>query len=451
MHPSRLLVFYAFVVWTTVLFACGTYTGSIKRRSLLVTMMKAAGDNLQHDKGVCLMAKKITDTVTWVGKVDWELNEFHGHEYSTEKGSSYNAYLIRDKKTVLMDTVWKPYDDEFVENLKKEIDLHQIDYIVMNHNENDHSGALPALMAEIPDTPIYCTKKGEAILRGLYHKDWNFVNVKTGDTLDLGTHQLIFIEAPMLHWPDTMFTYMTGENILFSNDGFGQHFASEDLFNDQADQAALYGEAMKYYANILNLYSPMVTRKIDEILAMNVPVSMICPSHGVIWRKDPLSIVKAYQKWAQAYQENQVTILYDTMWNATRRMAEMIAEGIKKADPTIVVKLFNTAVDDKNDMITEVFKSKAILVGSPTINYGFLSSIGSMMEMIRGLKFKNKKAAAFGSYGWSGDSVKQISELLDLAGFTVVNEGLKMLWMPDEKGLETCEQFGEDFVKSLNA
>ncbi len=124
MHPSRLLVFYAFVVWTTVLFACGTYTGSIKRRSLLVTMMKAAGDNLQHDKGVCLMAKKITDTVTWVGKVDWELNEFHGHEYSTEKGSSYNAYLIRDKKTVLMDTVWKPYDDEFVENLKKEIDLH---------------------------------------------------------------------------------------------------------------------------------------------------------------------------------------------------------------------------------------------------------------------------------------------------------------------------------------
>ena len=305
------------------------------------------------------MGKKITEKVTWVGKIDWELNEFHGHEYSTEKGSSYNSYLIRDKKTILMDTVWKPFDDEFVANLKKEIDLKDIDYIVMNHNENDHSGALPALMREIPDTPIYCTKKGEAILRGLYHQDWNFVNVKTGDTLDLGDSQLVFIEAAMLHWPDTMFTYMTGENILFSNDGFGQHYASERMYNDCVDQAELYQEAMKYYANILNLYSPMVTRKIDEILKMGVPVNMICPSHGVIWRKDPLKIVAKYQDWAKAYQENQITIIYDTMWNSTRRMAECIAEGLRETDPTLTVKLFNSAVDDKNDIVTEVFKSKA--------------------------------------------------------------------------------------------
>ena len=331
MHPSRLLVFYAFVVWTTVLFACGTYTGSIKRRSLLVTMMKAAGDNLQHDKGVCLMAKKITDTVTWVGKVDWELNEFHGHEYSTEKGSSYNAYLIRDKKTVLMDTVWKPYDDEFVENLKKEIDLHQIDYIVMNHNENDHSGALPALMAEIPDTPIYCTKKGEAILRGLYHKDWNFVNVKTGDTLDLGTHQLIFIEAPMLHWPYTMFTYMTGENILFSNDGFGQHFASEDLFKIKPIRLPLQ-RGQKYYANILNLYSPMVTRKIDDS-SMNV---LFCDLPSSIWKR-PAIHRKGVSEMGPGLsgKSGDYPLRYVV---TTRRMAEKIAEGIK-SDPTIVVKL----------------------------------------------------------------------------------------------------------------
>lgn len=170
---------------------------------------------------------------------------------------------------------------------------------------------------------------------------------KTGDTLDIGKHKLVFIEAPMLHWPDTMFTYMTGENILFSNDGFGQHYASETLFNDNVDQAELYNEAMKYYANILNLYSPMVTKKIEEILAMNVPVNMICPSHGVIWRHDPLQIVKTYQTWAKAYQENQVTIIYDTMWNATRRMAEAICEGLRQADPTLVVKLYNSAVDDK--------------------------------------------------------------------------------------------------------
>lgn len=396
------------------------------------------------------MAKKITDKVTWVGKIDWELTEFHGHEYSTEKGSSYNSYLIRDKKTVLMDTVWKPFDNEFIENLKAEIDLKDIDYIVMNHNENDHSGSLPALMREIPDTPIYCTKKGEAILRGLYHQDWNYVNVKTGDTLDLGDSKLVFIEAPMLHWPDTMFTYMTGENILFSNDGFGQHYASERMYNDCVDQEELYNEAMKYYANILNLYSPMVTKKIDQILKMNVPVNMICPSHGVIWRDNPLQIVETYQKWAKAYQENQITIIYDTMWNSTRRMAECIGEGLRQADPTLTVKIYNSAVDDKNDIMTEVFKSKAVLVGSPTINYGFLFSIGGILEMMRGLKFKNKAAAAFGSYGWSGDAVKLITEGLKNCGLNVVNDGLKLIWAPDEAAREQCRQFGRDFVAAIN-
>ncbi len=395
------------------------------------------------------MGKKITDRVTWVGKTDWELNEFHGHEYSTEKGSSYNSYLIRDRKTVLMDTVWKPFDEEFVANLEQEIDLKDIDCIVMNHNENDHSGALPALMRKIPDTPIYCTKKGEAILRGLYHQDWNFVTVKTGNTLELGDTKLVFIEAPMLHWPDTMFTYMTGDNILFSNDGFGQHYASESLFNDCVDQAELYREAMKYYANILNLYSPMVARKIDEILKMNVPVSMICPSHGVIWRRDPLQIVSTYQKWAGAYQENQITLIYDTMWNSTRRMAECIAGGLREADPSLTVKLFNSAVDDKNDIVTEVFKSKAILVGSPTINYGYLFSIGGIMEMIRGLKFRNKKAAAFGSYGWSGEAVKQITALLDGVGFEIVNDGLRCQWAPDEATRKLCRDYGREFASAI--
>ena len=286
-------------------------------------------------------------------------------------------------------------------------------------------------------------------MRGLYHQDWHFVNVKTGDTLDLGDTKLVFIEAPMLHWPDTMFTYMSGDNILFSNDGFGQHYASENLYDDCVDQAELYQEAMKYYANILNLYSPMVDRKIDEILKMQVPVNMICPSHGVIWRKNPMQIVSTYQKWAKAYQENQVTILYDTMWNSTRRMAECIAEGLRQADPSLTVKLFNSAVDDKNDIVTEVFKSKAILVGSPTINYGYLYSIGGIMEMIRGLKFKNKKAAAFGSYGWSGEAVKQITTLLGEAGFTVVNDGLRCQWAPDQATLDHCRTFGREFANVI--
>jgi anaerobic nitric oxide reductase flavorubredoxin len=395
------------------------------------------------------MGKKLTDKVTWVGKVDWTLTTFHGEEYSTHKGSSYNSYLIRDGKNVLIDTVWQPYDKEFVAHLKNEIDLKDIDYIIANHAEKDHSGALAELMREIPNTPIYCTANGVKSLKGHYHEDWNFVTVKTGDTLDLGESKLVFIEAPMLHWPDSMFTYMTGENILFSNDAFGQHYASELLYNDLVDQAELYHEAVKYYANILTPFSPLVTRKINEVLALNVPVSMICPSHGIIWRKDPTQIVTQYLTWADNYQENQITLIFDTMWDSTRKMAEAIAAGIQNVDPSVTIKIFNSSKDDKNDILTEVFKSKAILVGSPTINNGYLHSIGGLLEMIRGLKFKGKKAAAFGSYGWSGEAVKQISAHLNDAGFSVVNEGIRTIWAPDKEAEQNCIKFGKDFAKSL--
>lgn len=394
------------------------------------------------------MGKKVTDKVTWVGKIDWELVTFHGNELSTFRGSSYNSYLVRDQKTVLIDTCWLPFDKEFVANLEREINLEQIDYIVMNHNEIDHSGALPALMERLPNVPIYCTKKGEGIIRGHYHKDWNFVNVKTGDTLDLGENKLIFIEAPMLHWPDTMFSYLTGEHILFSNDAFGQHYASEELFNDNVPAEIVYAEALKYYTNIITPYSPMVTRKIKEFLDMHVPVSMICPSHGILWRDDPMQIVETYQKWAADYQENQITLIYDTMWNSTRRMAECIAEGIREEDPDVVIKLYNSSKEDKNDIATEVFKSRAILVGSPTINYGFAYSTGGIMELIRGLKFKKKKAAAFGSYGWSGEAVKEITEMLKGAGFAIVNDGIRCQWVPDEAHLEECRAYGREFAKA---
>lgn len=395
------------------------------------------------------MTKKITQKVTWVGKVDWELTRFHGDEYSTHRGSSYNSYLVRDKKTALIDTVWLPFDKQFVAQLKREIDLKKIDYIIMNHNEIDHSGALPELMREIPDVPIYCTKKGEAIIRGHYHQDWNFVNVKTGDTLDLGTVTLTFIEASMLHWPDTMFTYMSGENILFSNDGFGQHFATESLFNDKVVEEELYYEALKYYTNIMTPFSPMVTRKIKEILGMNLAIDMICTSHGVIWRDNPMQIVEKYLEWADGYQENQITIIYDTMWNSTRLMAEAIAKGILQADTSVKVKLFNVAKEDKNDILTEIFKSKAILVGSPTINNGFSYAIAGILEMARGLKFKKKKAAAFGSYGWSGEAPKMISTHLKEAGFVLVDEAIRLPWVPDENMLEKCVAYGKHFVENL--
>ncbi len=395
------------------------------------------------------MSKQITSKVTWVGKIDWELKTFHGDELSTHKGSSYNSYLIKDEKVALIDTSWIPYDKEFVNNLKQEIDLDKIDYIIMQHNECDHSGALVELMQYIPSTPIYCTAKGESIIRGHYHKDWNFVNVKTGDTLNLGETTLTFVEAPMLHWPDTMFTYLSKENILFSNDGFGQHFASESLFNDQVDPSIVYTEAMKYYCNILNPFSALVTKKIKEILNLNLPLNMICPSHGIIWKNNPTQIVETYLRWADAYQENQITIVYDTMWQSTRLMAQEIAKGIQDEDKNVTVKLFNVAKEDKNDVLTEIFRSKAFLIGSPTINNGFSFAIAGLLEMIKGLKFKNKKASAFGSYGWSGESTKQITEHLRQAGIEIIDDGIRKLWVPDNNVLNECRQYGREIAKKL--
>ncbi len=395
------------------------------------------------------MAFEINDYVKWVGTIDWELKTFHGEEYSTNRGTSYNSYLIEDEKTALIDTVWAPFSKDFVKNLKKEIDLQKIDYIIINHGEIDHSGGLMELMNEIPDTPIYCTGNGVKSLKGQYHQDWNFVQVKTGDTLNLGKHTLTFVEARMLHWPDSMMIYMDLDNILFSNDAFGQHYASSEMYNDSVDQSELFQEAIKYYANILTPFSFLVEKKINELLSLNLPVDMICPSHGVIWKERPLQIVEQYMEWAKDYQEDQVTVLYETMWENTKKIAEAIGEGIMKNHPSLRVKLINVATADKNDVITEVFKSKAIFMGSSTINNGILSHTAGLMEMIKGLKFKNKIGAAFGSYGWSGESVKLIENGLIDAGFRVQKNGIKVLWTPNDEDLYRSSDFGSRIISDM--
>jgi len=382
--------------------------------------------------------KRIKDAVYWVGKVDWEVRRFHGTEYSTHRGTSYNAYLVRDEKTVLIDTVWDVFGMQFVEHLKNGIDLNEIDFIIANHAEPDHSGALAELMKHIPDTPIYCTQNAIKSLKGHFHQDWNFVPVKTGDRLSLGSRELMFIEAPMLHWPDSMFCYLTEDHILFSNDAFGQHCATARLYNDLVDQGELYQEGIKYYANILTPFSGLVMNKIEEFQSLNLPLEMICPSHGVIWRIEPLQIIEKYREWSQDYQKDQITIVYDTMYNGTRAMAESIAEGIGRVDQDVAVKLFNISRTDKNDVITEVFKSKCMLLGSPTINRGILSAVAGFLEEIRGLSFKNKRAAAFGTYGWSGESVKLIEKGLEEAGFDLLVEGIRSLWNPDTDVLRQC-------------
>ena len=388
------------------------------------------------------MGIRLTDSITWVGKIDWGLEKFHGEEYSTFKGSSYNAYLVRDTKKALIDSVYRPFAREFVENLTKEIDLTKIDYIIANHGEVDHSGALSELIRHIPEVPVYCTAQCAKTLKGYYHQDWNFITVKTGDTLNLGTRTLTFISAPMLHWPDSMFTYMDTENVLFSNDGFGQHLASDLMFNDLVDPCELMHECLKYYANILTPFNKMVTKKIREILVLGLPVNWIMPGHGIIWRDNPLQIVNKYLEWADDYQENQVTILYDTMWNSTRDMAEAIARGIRSENQDVLIKILHVAQRDNNEVLAEVFRSKMIIAGSSTINKGILHGMSGILEMIHGLAFKNKLGAAFGSYGWSGEGVQIISRWLEKSGFAMEGDGLKLTWKPDSAGTEECEKFG---------
>jgi len=393
------------------------------------------------------MVTELARNVYWVGVVDWGLKHFHGFELSTHRGSTYNAYLIRDEKTALVDTVWRPFADAFVENIREVMDPARIDYVIANHAEPDHSGGLPAILGLCPDATVVVSKKGAESIPGHYHRPWNLRAVATGESIQLGERELTFVEAPMLHWPDSMFTYVAPDGILMPNDAFGQHYATAFRFNDQVNRQELYEEALKYYANILTPYSRQVIRKIDEVVAMDLPLSMIAPSHGVIWRDEPLQIVHTYQQWARQMPQPRAVILYDTMWNATRRMAEAVGDGLR--DRGVDFKLFHMAVTDRNDVIAEIFQARAILIGSPTLNNGLLPTITPILEDCRGLKFQNKIGAAFGSYGWSGESVKLIEEHLRACKIPLAAEGVLAKWQPDADALAACRRLGQQVADAI--
>ena len=388
------------------------------------------------------MVVKLKEGVYWVGVTDWAIRNFHGHELSTHRGSTYNAYLIMDKKIVLVDTVWGPFAEELLGNIRELVDPAKIDIVVANHSETDHAGALPVIMRHAPNAEVVVSKNGLTSVQGHFHENWKFRKVSTGDKINIGTNDLVFVEAPMLHWPDSMFTYLTGHNILMPNDAFGQHYATGFRFNDEVDQEELYEEALKYYANILTPFSDRVIKKIDEVIALKLPVDMIAPSHGIIWRKEPLQIAMKYKEWAAQAPEPRAVILYDTMWDGTKHMAEAIGDGLAEAG--VDYKIFNLAVSDRNDVLVEVFRARTILVGSPTINNGPLPTIMPVLTDIKGLKFKNKIGAAFGSYGWSGEAVKAIEEHLAASGIHIIRDGIKFKWQPRPEELDACRAFGSE-------
>lgn len=402
---------------------------------------------------------EIKKGIYWVGVIDWNLRTFHGHTYSTPRGTTYNAYLIVDEKIALLDTVYAPFAEELIENIRAIIPPEKIDYIIVNHAETDHSGALPEVMKLCPKAKLFGTAKCREVLYRHYYPgedfsaqaagSWDFQAVKTGDKLKLGKRTLSFIEAAMIHWPDSMFTYCSEEKLLFSNDAFGQHLASSKLFDDEVEECVLMDEAEKYYANILWPLSTIILRKIEDVQKMNIPIEMIAPSHGIIWRKDPGRIINAYVKWAKNETKPKVVIAYETMWHATEKIAQKIAEGIIARG--IEVMLFNLALSNRTEVIKEMLDAKGFLFGSSTHGNDMLPNIAGFLDFFKGLKPKDRIGSAFGSYGWAGGAVKNIEAKLKEAGVTVAQPGLSVKYMPDKNELIQCYNWGLEFANKVSS
>ena len=388
---------------------------------------------------------EIAKGIYGVGVKDWNIRDFHG--YSTLQGTSYNAFLIVDEKTVLIDTVKKEFADQLIDNISTIVDPKKIDYVISNHTEMDHSGGLPRVMHKIgEDKPLYCSKMGLKNLSRHFPQKWNYHAVGTGDELSLGSRTLTFLETRMLHWPDSMFTYLKEDKILFSSDGFGQHYAGHENFDDQIGDEIM-PHAKKYFANILLLYSPLILNLVAKVTELGLEIDMICPDHGIIWRKDPGKIINAYVKWAKQEPEKKAVVVYDTMWHSTETMANEIAAGI--AHEGVAVRPISIRKSHRSEIMTEILDARAVVVGSPTINNQLFPTVADFLVYMKGLKPKNKIAAAFGSFGWSGESVKLINKELEEMKFDVIDPGIKIQYVPDREGINACFELGKKIGKAI--
>lgn len=381
---------------------------------------------------------QLAEGVYWVGAIDWNIRNFHG--YSTHLGTTYNAYLIIDEKIALIDTVKAPFYEEMISRIKEFVSIDDIDYVVSNHVEMDHSGSMPRVMKEAKKAKLITVEKfGESGLKKHFALDCPIISVKEGSELDLGKRKLAFVPIPMLHWPDSMVTYSPRDEILFSNDAFGQHLATSSRFDDHVGMDMLMPEAAKYYANILMPFGDLIVRALGKLGGLKT--SMIAPSHGVIWRSHLETIIGAYGGWGRGETKNKVLIIYDTMWGSTEKMAQALAEGI--ISEGVEVKLYNLTKSDRSDIIKEVLDTKVILVGSPTLNNGMFPTVADFLCYLKGLKPKGKLGSAFGSHGWAGGAVKAIQQELGQAGVEVLESGLAFKFVPDDGELNKCVEFGK--------
>jgi flavorubredoxin len=388
---------------------------------------------------------EIAKNIYWVGSIDWNIRDFHG--YSTYQGTTYNAYLIKDEKVVLIDTVKKDFFPEWMDQIRFLIDPKKIDYVISNHAELDHSGSLDWLMHVIgSEKPVYCSKLGAQNLGRHFHGGLNLKPMNEGEELKLGQRNVTFLETRMLHWPDSMFTYLKEDQILFSSDAFGQHYAGMERFDDQIGEAIM-DHAKKYFANILLLYSPLILKLVEKVTRMGLPIKMICPDHGVMWRKDPGKIIQAYVEWSHQKPQKKALVIYDSMWHSTQAMAEAIVDAL--AQERVDARTMHLRTIHRSDVMTEVLDAGAILVGSPTLNNGLFPTVADFLCYMKGLKPLNKIAAAFGSYGWSGEAVKLINQDLEAMKFRIVDSGLNIQYVPDKKGLEACHALGKKVAQAF--
>ena len=388
---------------------------------------------------------EIAKGIFWVGVIDWNIRDFHG--YSTYDGSTYNAYLIMDEKITLIDTVKKEFGEELIQNISRIVDPKKIDYVISNHTEMDHSGSLPRVMHRVgEDKPLFCSKVGHKNLSMHFRQNWNYKPLENGEKLGLGKRTLTFMETRMLHWPDSMFTYAIEDKILFSSDAFGQHYAGVEMFDDVIGEAIM-PHARKYFANILLLYAPLILKLVEKVSEMKLELDMICPDHGIIWRKDPGRIIKAYVEWSRQEPKRKALVVYDSMWLSTEAMAEAIVDSLSLEG--VNARPMHLRKWHRSDIITELIDAGAILVGSPTLNNGLFPTVSDFLTYMKGLKPKNKIAAAFGSYGWSGESVKLLNRELEEMKFQVIDPGVKLQYVPDEKGITACHNLGKKIAQSL--
>jgi flavorubredoxin len=389
---------------------------------------------------------EIKDNIFWVGAIDWNIRDFHG--YSTYKGTTYNAFLVKDEKITLFDTVKKSHMSDLLHHINQLTDPTNIDYLIINHVEMDHSGALPEIVARVKPEKIFCSKMGLKAIHDHFHPtDWPLEAVESGGTISLGQKTVQFLETRMLHWPDSMFSYLVEDKLLISSDAFGQHLATSERFDDEVDFSLLMEQTAKYYANILTLYSPLVQKILAKVKGMNLDIDMIAPDHGVIWRSHIADVLKAYENWSRHKGQRKALVIYDTMWESTEKMAKAITTGINMEG--VSVKLINLAKTHRSEVMTDVLDAKAVILGSSTLNNGLLPRMAGFLMYMRGLRPTNKIGAAFGSYGWSGEAVRLMNTAMEEMKFNIIDPGVRIKYVPDHEALKPCVELGRRIAKAV--